>query len=200
MRVDTNSSLIENSFIMKRGNNKNVNDASDKQYNNVSEYYDYLKNKYKCLSDSAYKVNISPVYLEKCINDPECAELLEKNLAHLPASHQNMTAFWSARGAEVVNEQWNFDENGNVGGSPGMYVVSKNSHETGSNVQEKALKKKTGKKSALLQENYEKRKQLKEEFDARQAKKEIYRELIKDHILSRRQNMSRAIEKYNKNI
>ena len=200
MRVDTNRSLIENNYNMKKRNNKNADNVSDKQYNSVSEYYDYLKNKYQCLSDSSYKVSISLAYLAKCMKNPECAELLEKNLAHLPVSHQNMIAFWSARGAEVVNEQWIFDENGNVGGSPGMYVVSKNSHETGGHVQEEVLKKKTEKKSTLLQENYEKRQQLKEAFEARWAKKEIYKELIKDNVLTRYQNMRRVTEKYNKNI
>lgn len=200
MRVDTNRSLIENNYNMKKRDNKNADNVSDKQYNSVSEYYDYLKNKYQCLSDSSYKVSISPAYLEKCMKNPECAELLEKNLAHLPVSHQNMITFWSARGAEIVNEQWNFDENGNVGGSPGMYVVSKNSHKTGGHVQEGVLKKKTEKKSTLIRENYEKRQQLKEAFEAKWTKKEIYRELIKGNVLTRHQNMRRVTEKYYKNI
>lgn len=200
MRVDTNRYLFENSYNMKKRDNKNADNVSDKQYNSVSEYYDYLKNKYQCLSDSCYKVSISPAYLEKCMKNPECAELLEKNLAHLPVSHQNMITFWSVRGAEIVNEQWIFDENGNVGGSPGMYVVSKNSHETGGHVQEGVLKKNTEKKSTLIRENYEKRQQLKEAFEAKWTKKEIYRELIKGNVLTRHQNMRRITEKYYKNI
>lgn len=200
MRVDTNRYLIKNNYNMKKRDNKNADNISDKQYNSVSEYYDYLKNKYQCLSDSSYKVSISPAYLEKCMKNPECAELLEKNLAHLPVSHQNMITFWSARGAEIVNEQWNFDENGNVGGSSGMYVVSKNSHKTGGHVQEGVLIKKTEKKSTLIRENYEKRQQLKEAFEAKWTKKEIYRELIKGNVLTRHQNLRRVTEKYYKNI
>ena len=50
--------------------------AAGKKYTNASEYYAYLKDKYPCLAASNYKVTISPAYLEKCISDPEKAELL----------------------------------------------------------------------------------------------------------------------------
>lgn len=171
-----------------------VDENQGKRYSDVSEYYAYLKDKYPCLTASGYKVTISPVYLEKCINDPECAELLEKNLEHLPVSHQNMTAFWSARGAEVVNEQWNFDENGNCGGGTDMYVASKNSSSS-SSVQDKLLKKKTERKFTP-QEYYEKKKYLREQFEEKQAEKEMYEKLQKKSTLPREQNTSRVIERY----
>ncbi len=76
-------------------------ETAGKKYTNAQEYYDYLKSKYECLNAKSYKVTISPVYLEKCVNDPEEAELLEKNLAHIPVSHRITTAFWSALGARV---------------------------------------------------------------------------------------------------
>lgn len=182
------------------------------KYSNVSEYYEYLKDKYPCLTASNYKVTISPAYLEKCINDPEKAELLEKNLAHLPVSHQNMTAFWSAKGARVVNEQWNFDENGNCGGGTNMYVTNQNSSSS-SSVQDKMLKKRTERKSTP-QEYYEKRKYLREQFEEkqeekeqireqleeRQAEKEMYEKLQEKSAISREQNANRVIERYEASV
>ena len=179
MQVELNNSQIGNIFEARKTDNKNMEKKSGKKYTNVSEYYAYLEDKYSCLTASNYKVNISPAYLEKCIKDPKCAELLEKNLAHLPVSHQNMTAFWSARGAEVVNEQWNFDENGNCGGSTSMYVVSKSS-SSGSSVQNKMSENRAEKKSTL-QSNYEKRKRLKEQFEERLEKKRAENEALQSY-------------------
>lgn len=182
--------------------------TTGKKYTNAEEYYDYLKSKYECLNAKNYKVTISPAYLEKCVKDPEKAELLEKNLAHLPVSHQNMTAFWSAKGASVVNEQWIFDENGNCGGSPSMYVTNSNS-SSGSSVQDKKIEKKS-----TPQDYYEKRKQLREQFEKKQAEKkqlreqleekqedkEMYAKLQEKSALSREQNASRVIERYEASV
>lgn len=118
--------------------------------------------------------------MEKCIKDPKCAELLEKNLAHLPVSHQNMTAFWSARGAEVVNEQWSFDENGNCGSGTGMSVVSKSS-SSGSSVQNKMSEKRIEKKSTP-QSNYEKRKRLREQFEEKLEKKRAEKKELEERL------------------
>ncbi|MDE7252148.1 MAG: hypothetical protein K2O32_04320 [Acetatifactor sp.] len=184
--------------------------TAGKKYTNAQEYYDYLKSKYECLNAKNYKVTISPAYLEKCVNDPEKAELLEKNLAHLPVSHQNMTAFWSAKGARVVNEQWNFDENGNCGSSPNMYVTNQKS-SSGSSVQDKKIEKKANRKSTPQpQEYYEKKKYLREQFEEKQAEKERIREQTEEKLeekemnaklqeksaLSREQNAGRVIERY----
>ena len=171
MQVERNNCQIGNSYAVGRAGNNN-------KYSGVSEYYAYLESKYPCLTDSGYKVTISQTYLEKCINDPECAELLEKNLAHLPVSHQNMTSFWSARGAEVINEQWNFDENGNCGGGTNMYVVSKDS--TSSNSVHNKMSKKRTEKEFTPQVYYEKRKHIRELFEERQAKKERLRERFEE--------------------
>ena len=186
--------------------------TTGKQYTNAQEYYDYLKGKYKCLNDKNYKVTISPTFLEKCIKDPEKAELMEKSLAHLPVDHQNMTSFWSAQGAKVVNEEWIFDENGNCGGSTNMFVTSKNSSSS-SSVQDKMLKKKT-EKTRTPQDYYEKRKQLREQFEKKQAEKkqirkqleerrkekEMYETLQEKGDLLRKQNAGKAIERYETNI
>lgn len=211
MQVTLNSSQIGNSYIVNSADNKNVAGESEGKYSSVSEYYAYLEDKYSCLTASGYKVTISPAYLEKCIKDPKCAELLEKNLEHLPVSHQNMTAFWDAKGAEVVNEQWNFDENGNCGSNSSMYVVSKGS-SSGSGFQNKMLEKRTENKTTI-QEQYEKRKQLREQFEERQAKKKRMKEqleekqearreseeLLEKSVLSRNQN-ARVIERYEANM
>lgn len=191
---------------------RKTEETAGRQYANAQEYYEYLKGKYKCLSDKDYKVTISPAYLEKCIRDPEKAELMEKSLAHLPVDHQNMTAFWSARGAKVVNEEWIFDENGNCGGSTNMFVTSKNPSSS-SSVRDKMLKKKT-EETHTPQEYYEKRKQLREQFEKKQAEKkqlrkqleerreekEMYEALQEKSDLLRRQNASKAIERYEANL
>lgn len=212
MQVGLSNCQTENSYVVRRADNKNIQENSAKKYSNVAEYYAYLKDKYSCLSASGYKVNISPALLEKCINDPERAELLEKNLEHLPVSHQNMTAFWSARGAEVINEQWNFDENGNCGGGTNMYVSSKGS-STGNSIQNGSSAKKSENKHSP-QEIYNKRKREREQFEERQAKKRMIKEQTEEKELKkktdkelaekslqiRKQNTDRAISKYEENM
>lgn len=154
-------------------------------------------------------MTISTAYLEKCIKDPKEAEGLEKSLEHLPISHQNMTASWKALGARVVNEQWIYDENGNCGGSPSMYVTNSNSSSGGS-VQDKISEKKGQRKTPSPQEHYEKRKLLREQFEERLAEKEYLKdqleekemkdELLEKSILSKERNAGRFIERYEANI
>ena len=186
--------------------------TTEKKYANAQEYYDYLKGKYECLSAKNYKVTISPVYLEKCVNNPEEAELLEKNLAHIPTSKRMETAFWSAQGARVVNDELIFDENGNCCGSPNTYVTNSNS-SSGSSVQDKKIERKRERKTTpqdyyekrkLLREQFEKKqaekKQLREQLEERQEEKEMYANLQEKSDLSRKQNASRVIERYEANV
>ena len=186
--------------------------TTEKKYANAQEYYDYLKGKYECLNAKNYKVTISPAYLEKCINDPEKAELLEKNLAHIPVSKQMETAFWSAQGARVVNDELFFDENGNCCGSPNTYITNSNS-SSGSSVQDKKIERKRERKTTP-QDYYEKRKRLREQFEKKQAEKkqlreqleerqeekEMYAKLREKSDLSRKQNASRVIERYEASV
>ena len=186
--------------------------TTEKKYANAQEYYDYLKGKYECLSAKNYKVTISPVYLEKCVNNPEEAELLEKNLAHIPISKRMATAFWSAQGARVVNDELIFDENGNCCGSPNTYVTNSNS-SSGSSSQDKKIERKRERKTTP-QDYYEKRKQLREQFEKKQAEKkqireqleerqeekEMYAKLQEKSALSREQNASRVIERYEASV
>lgn len=139
-----------------------------KKYKNAQEYYDYLKNKYECLNAKDYKVKLSPVYLEKCVNDPKEADLLEKNLAHIPISKRMATAFWSAQGARVVNDELIFDNNGNCCGSPNTYVTNSRP-SSGSSVQDQETEKKMA--GTTPQNYYEKRKHLMEQFEERLARK-----------------------------
>ena len=178
-----------------------------KKYKNAQEYYDYLKGKYECLNAKNYKVTISPVYLEKCVNNPEEAELLEKNLAHIPISKRMADAFWSAQGARVVNDELIFDDNGNCGGSPNTYVTN-SKPSSGSSVQDKEVEKKMV--GTTPQNFYEKRKHLMEQFEEKLAGKEriweqleekqgekaMYAKMQKKSALSREQNAGRAIERY----
>lgn len=186
--------------------------AAGKKYTNASEYYAYLKDKYPCLTAPDYKVTISPVYLEKCIKDPKEAEELEKNLAHIPITKRMATAFWSAQGARVVNDELIFDENGNCCGSPKTYVT--NSHSSsGSRVQDKKIEKIAKKKSAL-QNHYQKRKYLRELFEENQARKALIRGQLQSRqeekgiheslqgksAFSGKRNVFRAIARYEANI
>lgn len=209
MQVGLSNYQIGNSNVAERADNKKAEKKTEDKYASVSVYQAYLKDKYPCLTAPNYKVTISPAYLEKCIKDPKEAEGLEKSLEHLPISHQNMTASWKALGARVVNEQWIYDENGNCGGSPSMYVTNSNSSSGGS-VQDKISEKKGQRKTPSPQEHYEKRKLLREQFEARLAEKEYLKdqleekemqeELLEKSILSKEQNASRLIERYEANI
>lgn len=209
MQVGLSNYQIGNSNVAERADNKKAEKKTEDKYASVSVYQAYLKDKYPCLTAPNYKVTISPAYLEKCIKDPKEAEGLEKSLEHLPISHQNMTASWKALGARVVNEQWIYDENGNCGGSPSMYVTNSNSSSGGS-VQDKISEKKGQRKTPSPQEHYEKRKLLREQFEARLAEKEYLKdqleekemkdELLEKSMLSRERNAGRFIERYEANI
>ncbi len=209
MQVGLSNYQIGNSNVAERADNKKAEKKTEDKYASVSVYQAYLKDKYPCLTAPNYKVTISPAYLEKCIKDPKEAEGLEKSLEHLPISHQNMTASWKALGARVVNEQWIYDENGNCGGSPSMYVTNSNSSSGGS-VQDKISEKKGQRKTPSPQEHYEKRKLLREQFEERLAEKEYLKdqleekemkdELLEKSILSKERNAGRFIERYEANI
>lgn len=208
MQVGLNNYQIGNSNVAERADNKKVEKKTEDKYASVSAYQAYLKDKYSCLSAPDYKVTISPAYLEKCIKNPKEAEELEKNLAHIPVSHQMAKAFWSAQGARVVNEELIFDENGNCCGSPNTYVT--NSKSSDDRVQNEALMKKGRRKKASPQQHYEKRKLLREQFEERLAEKEYLKdqfeekemkeELLEKSILSKERNAGRFIERYEANI
>ena len=186
--------------------------AAGKKYANASEYYAYLKDKYPSLTAPDYKVTISPVYLEKCIKDPKEAEELEKNLAHIPITKRMATAFWSAQGARVVNDELIFDENGNCCGSPKTYVT--NSHSSSGNRNQDEKMEKKAKKKSLLKNHYEKRKYLREQFEEKQARKalirgqlqgrqeekEIHESLQGKSAFSAKRNAFRAIARYEASI
>ena len=209
MQVGLNNYQIGNSNVAERTDNKKAEKKTEDKYANVSAYQAYLKDKYPCLSASDYKVTISPVYLEKCIKDSKEAELLEKNLAHIPISKQMQKAFWSAQGARVVNDELIFDENGNCCGSFNTYVTNSKSSSDNSAQNEMPIKKGQRKK-ASLQEHYEKRKLLREQFEERLAKKEYLKDQLEEKemkekkqeksILSKKQNTGRFLERYEANI
>ena len=209
MQVGLNNYQIGNSNVAERADNKKVEKKTEDKYASVSVYEAYLKDKYPCLTASNYKVTISPAYLEKCIKDPEKAELLEKNLAHIPVSKQMETAFWSAQGARVVNDELFFDENGNCCGSSKTYVTNSKS-SSGNSIQDKISEKKGQRKTPSPQEHYEKRKLLREQFEERLSEKEYLKdqleekemkeELLEKSILSKERNTGRFIERYEANI
>lgn len=209
MQVGLSNYQIGNSNMAEKAGNKQAEKKAEDKYANVSAYEAYLKDKYPCLTASNYKVTISPAYLEKCIKDPEKAEQLETNLKVIPKEHQSLIAEWKALGADVKNEEWVFHEDGNVGFSPNMYVTSK-STSSGGGIQDKISEKKGQRKTPSPLEHYEKRKLLREQFEERLAKKEYLKdqleetdrkdELLEKSILSKEQNASRFIERYEANI
>ena len=209
MQVGLNNYQFGNSNVMERVDNKNTPKKSEGKYASVSAYQAYLKDKYPCLTAPNYKVTISPAYLEKCIRDPEKAELLEKNLAHIPVSKQMETAFWSAQGARVVNDELIFDENGNCCGSPNTYITN-SKPSSDSSVEDKISEKNSQKKKPSPQDHYEKRKLIREQFEERLAEKEYLKdqleeeemkeEMLKKSVLSKEQNAGRFVERYEANI
>lgn len=209
MQVGLSNYQIGNSNVAERADNKKAEKKTEDKYASVSVYQAYLKDKYPCLTAPNYKVTISPAYLEKCIRDPEKAELLEKNLEILPGCHQNMIAAWNALGADVKNEEWVFHEDGTAGMSPNMYVTNSNS-SLGSSVTDKISEKKSQRKKPSPQEYYEKRKLLREQFEERLAEKEYLKdqleeeemkeEMLKKSVLSKEQNAGKFIERYEANI
>ncbi len=208
-QVGLSNYQIGNSNVAERADNKKAEKKTEDKYASVSAYQAYLKDKYSCLSAPDYKVTISQAYLEKCIKDPKEAELLEKNLAQIPVSKQMATAFWSAQGARVVNDELIFDENGNCCGSPNTYVT--NSHSSSdSSVEDKISEKKGKRKKTSPQDYYQKRKLLREQFEERLAEKEYLKnqlteeerneEWLKKRALSKERNAGRFIERYEANI
>ena len=151
---------------------------------------------------------------------------MERSLAHLPIDHQNMTSFWSAQGAEVVNEQWIFDENGNCGGSTSMSVVSKKSSAV--NNMKSSTKNERNEKKSTAQRIYDRKRQerklieerqaernrvkeqtkekwledqqLKDQTEKKKLKKQTYQKLAAEEFQARTQNTDRAISAYEKNV
>ena len=209
MQVGLNNYQFGNSNVAERADNKKTEKKTEGKYASVSAYQAYLKDKYPCLTAPNYKVTISPAYLEKCIRDPEKAELLEKNLAHIPVSKQMETAFWSAQGARVVNDELIFDENGNCCGSPNTYITN-SKPSSDSSVEDKISEKNSQKKKPSPQDHYEKRKLIREQFEERLAEKEYLKdqleeeemkeEMLKKSVLSKEQNAGRFVERYEANI
>ena len=209
MQVGLNNYQIGNSNVAERADNKKAEKKTEDKYASVSAYEAYLKDKYPCLTASNYKVTISPAYLEKCIKDPKEAEQLELNLKILPNCHQNLIAGWKALGAEVKNEEWVFHEDGTSGMSPNMYVTSRSTSSV-SSMQNKISEKKGRRKALSPQDHYEKRKLLREQFEERLAEKEYLKdqleekerkdELLEKGMISKEQNASRFIERYEASI
>ncbi|MCI8528547.1 MAG: hypothetical protein HFH82_05230 [Lachnospiraceae bacterium] len=173
-----------------KNSNYSEKEKPDKEYANAEEYYEYLKRRYPCLTAPDYKVTISPIYLEKCVNDPKQAKALEKVLEHLPVSHQLLVARWNMLGASVKNEEWVFYEDGTGGLSPRMYVTSRNV-SSGRTGQDKIKKKKT-KKKTTAKEYYKKKKRLRK----RLAKKQAIKKQILEEFKEKQAAKERMREKY----
>ena len=78
------------------------------------------------------------------------------------------------------------------------YVTNRNS-SFGSRFQDKKIEKRAKKKSSL-KNHFEKRKYLRKKFEKRQAAKEMYAKLQEKTALSRKQNASRVIVRYEASI
>ena len=132
------------------GSAKNDGAADEtKKYNNVDEYAKYLSEKYEYFGKQASvygvptSVTVSGVFLQKCVDDPEKAEWLERNLTAYAASTKWMNGYArSIPGCPVrVYQHLSIDDNGN------MTSVSRTTNDPdGKIARENAAKKAKAKK------------------------------------------------------
>lgn len=76
---------------------------TDKTYSSSKEYYNYLIDKYDCLSNKDYPVTINSSLLQKAAGDEKTAQWLEYNLSIMPQAIAKEKAMIEARGAKIVS-------------------------------------------------------------------------------------------------
>ena len=69
----------------------------------VQEYKNYLSEKFECMNNTDYSVEINNSLLSKAANDEKTAKWLEYNLSLIPKGYNSLKAMAAARGAKVVS-------------------------------------------------------------------------------------------------
>lgn len=69
----------------------------------VQEYKNYLSEKFECMNNTDYFVEINSSLLSKAANDEKTAKWLEYNLSLIPKGYNSLKAMAAARGAKVVS-------------------------------------------------------------------------------------------------
>ena len=73
------------------------------KYSNVQEYRNYLSEKFECMNNTDYSVEINSSLLSKAANDEKTARWLEYNLSLIPKGYNSLKSMAAARGAKVVS-------------------------------------------------------------------------------------------------
>ena len=82
---------------------------SDQKYKSIREYRTYLTDKYDCLRDADYSVNINSSVLSKALSDEKTKEWLEYNLSLMPKVMESTKATVEARGAKIISYNTTID-------------------------------------------------------------------------------------------
>jgi len=79
------------------------NGNTDKAYSNVRDYKAYLSDKYECLKNSNYSVEINSSLLAKAASDEKTSKWLEYNLSLIPKVVDDVKSAAAARGSKLLS-------------------------------------------------------------------------------------------------
>ncbi len=82
--------------------NQNNGDTG-KAYSNVRDYKAYLSEKYECMKNSNYSVEINSSLLDKATSDEKTSKWLEYNLSLIPKVVDDLKSAAAARGSKLLS-------------------------------------------------------------------------------------------------
>ena len=157
--------------------------AETKQYNSVEEYAAALSKKFSYFNRTASvygvptTITVSSAYLQKCVNDPEEAKVLEGNLAAVPeATRLGESRLKAAPGSPVTTYRHvTIDENGHISSVSGC-----TNDPDGKIARENALKsaKKRKENAEKLEKKRTEKKEQKEKLAEKRAENKAKREAM----------------------
>ncbi len=159
------SSYAAETTSSSKSTSKESDTSGTKQYSNVSEYSKYLSEKYDYFNkqSSVYgvptTVNVSEEFLQKCVDDPEKAEWLERNMKSFAESTKWANNYLkSLPGSPVrVFQSVTIDENGN------MSMTSRSTNDPDGRIARENAEKKAREKKEKEEKLAEKRSEKKEQ-------------------------------------
>ena len=97
-----NSSIYGNTCTAK-DNETSKAGTEEQTRRTAQDELSYLTEKYECLKNPGYSVNINSSLLEKATSDEKTSEWLEYNLSLLPNVVENIKSFAASRGAKLIS-------------------------------------------------------------------------------------------------
>lgn len=152
-------------------------------YSNVNDYSKYLQGKYSYMNTGTISmhgvpttVSVSSAFLQKCMNDPEKAKYLEKNLAAIPDCVKSLNNYVKMTpGSPVVTyATYKIDENGNIS------IMSGSTNDPDGKIARENAEKKA-KEKKVAEEKAAERRAEKKSIEEKAAKKCAEQAQVEEH-------------------